>query len=1565
MRKQAHDRRRRPIRPHVEHLETRLAPANVDVLSYHYDQFLTGANLQEEVLHPGPASDPTALNATNFGTLFSQPIDGQAYAQPLYKADLPLPDGSTHNVAFIATEHDSVYAFDADNGTPLWHNSYIDPAHGITTIPYQELSTPDIYPEIGITGTPVIDASTNTLYVVVKTKEIRTDGGVHYVQKLHALDLATGADKFGGPYQIGDTHVASAGATPVFANETTAIVVRGSGQESSGGANPLIPFSAEREGLRMSLVLDGDILFVAYASHADFTPYHGWVIGFDKTSLQPRKVLNISPNAGGVGIWESGGGISVDDQGYLYFAAGNGFNGPFSAYDPAHGNYSESVLKVDPTLDWTPDNPQMMTVADYFTPFDWQSLDSRDADLGSGGVLLLPDAVGSAAHPHLMIETGKSGQIYLIDRDNMGQFTPGGPDQVVQIVTAGQTGVWGNPSFFQINDTTGIIYYHGSGDVLKGYYVSNGHIDDTSSHILRSTFRSNFPGTQPSISADGTADPNNPVNGIVWEIQVDNAIGRIQGVGDNTTAGPATLRAFNPTDLTQLYYATNLTGQRDAVGGSVKFTVPVVTNGHVLIGTADHFTVLGLFPPAKTAPDAPTKLSARVQANSQGTQIVLNWTNPDPNPGADPTGIQIYRSTDGTNYSLLNTVRRDLTTFTDVGPFQVGQRYYYEVAAVNQQGSSDLSDPASVIVPLAPAVLAITGTGASSLNLSWTGVVSDYYVVERSTDGTNFSPLVTLPSFQTTYTDTGLTPGEYTYRIHAYGLSAESLSNVKGAWVGPVIDHGTPQNGGFAYSTDLTANGTAAITTDIAELTYATNQTSSLFSNTRIAVGAFTSSFQVRLHEGTQPNYADGFTFVIQTNSPTALGQGGAGIGYQGIGHSVAVKFSTFQHTGDPSSSAVGLVLNGANPAGGVSTVSTGVLLNSQDIKQIDLTYNGTTLTVRIEDLMTQRVFTTSFTVNIPQAIGSDTAYVGFTAATGSGGFWQIEDVLDWRFTSQALVPGAPTNLRVASFASSEIDLAWDGNSFNENGYQVERSTDAVHFTVIGTTTVPSFQDAGLGSGRYYYRVLALGDAGNSPYSAALTTSVPTPLLTQHQDIGTAGDPSIAGTATFSNGTYTLTGAGSDVWGTDDHFQYLYRPFTGDGQIIARVVTEGSVSGLDKAGVMFRESLASNARNAFMLEFPNPGRNFPTYQWRADTGGQTMDHETSVHGVPIWLRLVRSGNVFIGSWAPDVNGMPGTWTQLGAETVPMGGTVYVGLAVSAHTTNRAVTATFDHVQIIPAVLQASHLDVTASPSTIVAGSPVTITVRALDPYNNPVPGYRGTITFTTSDPQVAFLPPDYTFTAADNGVHTFVGFSLFTAGLQTVTATDTATPIITGSAGVNVVAGAAVAFQIVAPPSVASGTPFDITVLAVDAYGNVDTSYQGTVAFSTSDPDGRVMLPPNYTFTAADAGMATFPGGVTLITLGDQTITVTDIGTGITGSTTVTVTNTDSGLPAGRGVRPEGTASSEEVATERRAALWGGWRWSDLGWGEAVDALDLVFQEGGYRRTQRPAWDDATFDLMP
>jgi hypothetical protein len=1460
--------------PRLEALELRLAPANVDVLSFHNDPSLDGQNLQEETL------TLSNVSATNFGRLVSQPVDGPLYAQPLYKANLMI-GANPHNVAFVATEHDSVYAFDFIESptagltvNQLWKTSFIDPANGITPIPASELGNPDIVPEIGITGTPVIDGTTNTLYALARTKEVRS-GVPHYVEKLHALDITTGAEKFGGPYTVGDT--TSGGSDGGWTN-TTSIVVPGQGD--GAGPEGMVRFNAGREMQRPALQLTNGVVYVAWASQSDFRPYHGWVVGFNATTLQPVRWFNTTPNAGGAGIWESGGGLSVDPQGNIFFAEGNGFNGPFLAFDPAHNNYSESVLKLTPS-------GSQLNVNDYFTPYDWQALDQQDADLGSGGAMLLPDYVGSAAHPHLMVELGKSGKLYLIDRDNMGKINnpPNGPDLVVQTVTAGQKGVWGNASFFKVNATTGIIYYHGTDDVLKGYTISNGHIDDI--NILKSNFNSQFPGTQPVVSANGIANPISPTNGITWELQVD-----AHGLGQQPNT-PAVLRAFPSTNLPTELYDSSQTGLRDQPDPGNKFTSLAVSNGRVLIGTFGYFSVYGLFPAATAVPAPRTNLAGTLGSGPQGPQIQLTWTNPPPDVGTAPTGIKVLRSIDGTNFTLYTTVPRDATAFTDTGPFVIGLHYYYQVVATNQKGDSSPSNTVNVLVPIASSVLTLTGTGASSIGLSWIPVANDHYDVERSSNGGAFTKIATVPAFQTSYGDTGLAPGIYAYRVHAYNVNptADSLSNVVGASIGATIDHST----GFANTADLTPNGSTQFAETTVRLTNGPKQTGSSFSNTRITTAKFTTTFQLRLHEGTQPNYADGVTFVIQANAPTALGQGLGGLGYQGIGHSVAVKFSTFQHTGDPSSSSTGFVVNGANPAGGIDTTPSGVLLNSQDQKDVTLTYDGSTLSETITDVPKNLTFTTSFTnVNIPALIGSDTAFIGFTGATGSGnvegGYWQIQDIVNWKFTSQAPLPGAPSNLRVASATSSQIDLAWNANSYNETGFQIERSTDGTTWNQVGTSTTPGFSDLGLAGGTYYYRVRAVNAAGNSAYSNVLKTGVAGPILTQDQDVGTPGDPPVLGSASFAGGgVYTNSGAGSDIWNQADGFHFVYRPLLGDGTIQARVLSMSSIQDTTywaKAGVMIRETLAANSRDAYVTMTPQ-GHNQVQFLDRVDTGANANDIGDAFNiPFPIWVRVVRQGNTLSGFYS--TNGT--SWIQLGGTvTIPMAPTVYVGLVASAANNNggnpnNLSTSMFDNVSVVPAVLQTSHLDVTAASAVITPGAPLNVSVRALDLYNNPVPGYLGTVHFTSSD-TMAGLPADYTFTAADNGVHVF-SVTFKTLGRQTVTVTDTKTPAITGATAVTVanqVLGSLVVAGFPSPATV--GVAGSFTVTARDTNGFTFTAYLGTVHFSSSD--SKAVLPPDYTFTAADNGVHTFQA--TLNTLGSQTITATDLDAHVSGSQTVVV----------------------------------------------------------------------------
>jgi hypothetical protein len=1079
-RKPSRRQRRRAFRPVLEFLETRLAPANVDVLSFHNDPSITGQNLQETIL------TPANVNAANFGRLASQAVDGYVYAQPLYKANLAIPGKGTHNVVFVATQHDGVYAFDADDLSLLWQRSFIDPANGINTVPNGDVGSGDVVPEIGITGAPVIDPTLTanplrpsdptsaTIYFVAKTKETRGDGA-HYVQRLHALDITTGVDKFVGTmnansvtsgYMIGDSKGDG------YANQTSAIHVAGTGADSGGGD---LKFSAYREAQRPSLQLLGGRVFIAWASHGDNGPYHGWVVGFNETTLQPEKWWNSSPNARGNGIWQSEGALSTDGT-YIYFAIGNGFNGPKPAFSVADGNYSESVVKLDPT-----GTGIAITVKDYFTPNDWQNLDNADADLGSGGVMLLPDSVGSTTHPHLMVETGKSGKIYLIDRDNLGQNVPAGQtDKVVQIVTAGPGGVWGNPAYYQESATSGLIYYHGQGTDTRVFRVSGGTISPASSaYNSGQTF--GFPGADPSISANG----QNNATAIDWELQVDN-----YGSQGNATLHAYMARPAAQTGTLPEIYNSNQTGQRDHFGGSVKFTTAIVTNGHVYAGAEYAFSLFGLFPASTQAPQAPTGLAA---AGVSDTQIRLTWTNPTPGTNNAATGTKVFRSVgDNMHYAQITTVARDATSFVDTG-LDPSQVYFYRLVATNQTGDSAASNEATGNPSVAPPVLQLANASAVNVTLAWSRpqVANDHYSVERSAN--NFMTFTTvasnLPGSQTTFIDP-VAPGTYQYRIRAFTTPTGTnfaLSNVVQARVGPgsaLIDYhqanSFPQN-----PPDLQANADAQFAEGTARLTRAINQTGSVFSVNKENVLNWTTEFTVRLHEGTQPNYADGFTFVLQANSPYAVGAGLGGLGYQGITNSVAIKFDTFQNPGETSANSTGLYTGGANPGGPANGTTvfdldpTKVNLRSQSIKDITLTYTYnaanpamSVLTEHIDDPdHSGQTFT--YHIDIPSALGdvlagNATAYVGFTASTGDGNYWNITDITSWRFAPSG--PAAPRNATAVSSAANAITLTWNNTSADETGFTVFRSTSANGtYTQIGTTAagVTTFQDNNLAPGNY------------------------------------------------------------------------------------------------------------------------------------------------------------------------------------------------------------------------------------------------------------------------------------------------------------------------------------------------------------------------------------------------------------------------------------------------------------------------------------------------------------------
>lgn len=523
-------------------LQSISATAGVNVLTYHNDNSRAGANLSEKTL------TPANVNQNKFGKLFGYDVDGYVYAQPLYVSGLTMPGEGTRNVVFVATEHNSVYAFDADSnagpsGGLLWQVNLGTPGlsasgdFGTRYGPYES-----IVPEVGVTGTPVIDLASKTLYVDTFVHEASG-----YSHKLHALDITTGAERSFSPVVVRAS-------------------VMGSGVDSTNG---VVRFNALQQLQRAALTLAGGILYVAFGSYEDTDPYHGWIIGFNPATLAqlPSYTFNTTPNsrksvfgvnAGEGGIWMSGCGLSEDAQGNLYFGVGNG---SFNAFNHSGGTeYGDSLVKLSASGG--------LSVADYFTPYDQQFLADNNGDLGSTGVVLLPDQPGP--FKRLMIAAGKSGAAYLMNRDMMtagnNHFNVNGaPDAVVQKIFLAN-GALDTPAYFD-----GTIYFVPVAAPLVAYVLTNGVLPDTPTATGPRIF--GYPGATPGVSGNGNQ------NGIVWAVQ---------------NGSPAVLTAYDAKNITTEIYSSDQAGTRDQMPNGVKFAPPTIANGKVYVGGQYGLTVFGL-----------------------------------------------------------------------------------------------------------------------------------------------------------------------------------------------------------------------------------------------------------------------------------------------------------------------------------------------------------------------------------------------------------------------------------------------------------------------------------------------------------------------------------------------------------------------------------------------------------------------------------------------------------------------------------------------------------------------------------------------------------------------------------------------------------------------------------------------------------------------------------------------------------------------------------------------------------------------------------------------------------
>jgi hypothetical protein len=506
--------------------------AGVDVATYHNDAARTGQNLSESILIPA------TVNPTLFGKTAFLPVDGKVDAQPLYLSAVMVPGRGTVNVVYAVTEHDSAYAFDADTGEQLWHVSLL--GAGETTSDARGCG--QVVPEIGITSTPVIDRSrgpAGALYLVAMSR----DGAGNYFQRLHALDVTTGAELFGGPTTIGASFP-------------------GTGAGSSGGR---VPFDPAQYKERAALLMTNGQIVTSWASHCDFAPYTGWVISFDASTLAPTGVLNVTPNGSDGAMWGAGAGPAADPSGYVYTLDGNGtFDTTLDAGGfPSRGDFGNAFLKLSPAPG--------LAVADYFVAFNTVQQSDADVDLGSGGAMVLPDVTDAGGTVrHLAVGAGKDAHIYVVDRDAMGKWNPATNAIYQDITGALSGGVFSAPAYF--NHT---VYFGAVGDAVKAFSVANGRLSTAA--VSRTSGGFGYPGATPSVSANGTQD------GIVWVVENGN---------------PSVLHALDAADLSRELYASNqAAGGRDSLGPGNKFITPMIANGHVYVGTTSGVAMFGLLGP--------------------------------------------------------------------------------------------------------------------------------------------------------------------------------------------------------------------------------------------------------------------------------------------------------------------------------------------------------------------------------------------------------------------------------------------------------------------------------------------------------------------------------------------------------------------------------------------------------------------------------------------------------------------------------------------------------------------------------------------------------------------------------------------------------------------------------------------------------------------------------------------------------------------------------------------------------------------------------------------------------
>jgi hypothetical protein len=650
------------------------------VLTQHNDNGRTGQNTAETILNT------SNVNVSHFGKLFSLPVTGQVFAQPLYVPSVTIK-GAVHNVLIAVTDQDNVYAFDADSpAAPLWTASLVDTNHGagldgVAESPMQTSvlsGCTDMVPYAGITSTPVIDplagptgpsGPSGAIYVEAKSTD-----GTNYYHRLHALNLTSGAELPQGPALITAT-------------------VSGTGDGSSGGQLTFDPlYQNNRPGL---LLLNGSI-YIGYASHCDYSPYHGWIFAYNESSFEQESVLVTTPNGGLGGFWMSGAGLAADESNYIFTASGNG---DFDTVNVPATELGDTLMKLSTT-------GGNLSLQDYFTPSDQNCLANNDNDLGSGGVLVLPDQPGT--YPHLVVAGGKEGAIYVVNRDVMTgggahylssyNCTTNDPQILEESASGAIGGMWSMPAYW--NST---LYYWGAGDLLRAFPLVNG-LPQLNNPVTNS-ISLNWPGATPSISSNGTTAGT----GILWAVDTS------QNGTNGASTGPAVLHAINAADINKnLWDSTLAAGNRDMAGNAMKFTVPTVVNGKVYIGTSTEVDVYGLFSPAVLTSPAPGR-------TLPGSSATFGWA-----PANGATSYTLWLGTSGVGSNNLWGSGTTMATSVTFGELPTSGATIYARLWTNFGGVSMHTDSTYTAAPTppSPAALTLPGQGSTlagpSATFQWT-----------------------------------------------------------------------------------------------------------------------------------------------------------------------------------------------------------------------------------------------------------------------------------------------------------------------------------------------------------------------------------------------------------------------------------------------------------------------------------------------------------------------------------------------------------------------------------------------------------------------------------------------------------------------------------------------------------------------------------------------------------------------------------------------------------------------------------------------------------------------------